>query len=86
VTDVFISYSRRDSEIAVRICDVLSRRGKSVYIDVGDRLLGSEAARGAGDGTDAGSQAEVTGIPPSAPWMEEIRSAISAADTVLVIV
>ena len=31
-------------------------------------------------------RAEITGIPPSTPWMDEIRSAIAAADNVVVVI
>ena len=37
-------------------------------------------------GADERLHAEITGILPSAPWLEEIRSAIAAADTVMVLV
>src|SRR5689334_11034998 len=72
--------------MAARLCDALSRRGKSVFVDVGERLGPGGAAKGAASGADERSRAEIAGIPPSAPWMEEIRSAIAAADMVLVIV
>ena len=49
-----------------------------------------DGAAGAGSFTqghaDERERAEITGIPPSTPWMDEIRAAIAAADNVVVVI
>jgi WD40 repeat protein len=139
MSDVFISYSRRDIELVSRLCDGLRNRGKTVFVDVGEYLgklatpplamatvaekpatatpetephvadlpvvdpasvaatgdgaaAGPSVAAATGDGAVADdlaaerARAEISGIPPSAPWMEEIKAAIAAADSVIVVI
>lgn len=114
MADVFVSYSRRDIEIVSRLCESLRNRGKTVFIDVGerlDRLVAAQAGAPAAvtpaaaaapapagvpaavrgesatrDHAGEREQAEITGIPPSTQWMDEIKAAIAAADNVVVVI
>jgi WD40 repeat protein len=101
IPDVFVSYSRRDIEVVSRLCDGLKSRGKTVFIDVGERLerpgvtgresvaAGVAAARAEALARDHASErerAEITGISPSTLWMDEIRAAIAGADNVVVVI
>jgi WD40 repeat protein len=61
MTDVFISYSRKDKDFVLRLHNALQERGRSAWVDW-------------------------EGIPPSAEWMQEINSAIEAADTFVFII
>jgi hypothetical protein len=60
MADVFISYSRKDSQLAQRLNKALADRGKDVWIDLED-------------------------IPPSAEWMQRIRTAIDASGSIVVL-
>lgn len=40
MADVFISYSRRDIELVSSLCDGLRSRGKTVFVDLGERVQG----------------------------------------------
>jgi hypothetical protein len=62
IPDVFVSYSRRDIEIVSRLCDGLRSRGKTVFIDVGERL----DLPGAAD-PSAPADDPPAGIAPSTP-------------------
>ena len=127
MSDVFVSYSRRDIELVSRLCDGLGNRGKTVFVDVGDRLdalartpagagaaeppltqtaavattvvepgaavpgvaVPSAASPGAAAAEDLAAErerAEISGIPPSAKWMDEIRAAIADADNIVVVI
>ena len=92
MADVLISYSRQDVLFVRRLALALQSRGKSVFVDLaevwraedrahhGTELGGAEGATG----RDEREQSELSGILPSARWMDEIRAAISEADAVVV--
>jgi WD40 repeat protein len=167
MADIFISYSRRDIELVSGLVDELRSRGKTVFVDVGERLrqftgtpaetaaappvaqpkatdpvstntvtagltasvrtavdpettstavfepatpAAAQAATAAAvvaesSGTASGvaemvspdgdteediaaerARAEISGIPPSAPWMDELRAAIRRADNIVVVI
>jgi WD40 repeat protein len=69
MTDVFVSYSRRDIEIASRLCEALRNRGKAVFIDVGerlDRLVAAQAGVPAAETTATPTAAASAGVPEAA--------------------
>jgi TIR domain/WD domain, G-beta repeat len=92
MADVFISYSRRDIELVSSLCDGLRSLGKTVFVDLGERVQGfATAAQSATAAQESGiaaerARAEISGIPPSAQWMDELRAAIRAADNVVVVI
>lgn len=140
MADVFISYSRRDIELVSSLCDGLRSRGKTVFVDVGERVqlfarsprdatavpppngapaavdaqvskatahaMAAQAASvaivpepvtstAAAEPTAAEpvadiaaerARAEISGIPASAAWMDELRAAIRRADNVVVVI
>jgi WD40 repeat protein len=61
MSDIFISYSRKDLPFVRRLFSDLEQHGRKAWIDW-------------------------QGIPPSAEWMQEIYSAIDAADTVIFVI
>jgi WD40 repeat protein len=60
-SDVFISYSRRDSAFVRRLYDGLKENGRSAWVDW-------------------------EGIPPSAKWMDTLRSAIESCDALVFVI
>jgi TIR domain len=56
MTDVFVSYSRRDSEFVQRLADSVSARGKEVWVDtqgIADAEVFPDAIKRAIEGSDA---------------------------------
>ena len=56
MADVFVSYSRRDSEFVRRLADSVSERGKDVWLDtegIPDAEVFPEAIKRAIEGSDA---------------------------------
>ena len=70
MTDVFVSYSRRDIDIVSGLCEALRNRGKTVFIDVGERLerlVAAEVEAPVAEAPAAATTPTRSGVPESTP-------------------